>query len=186
MKSKSSLKAIVASCVLALGAMSVAQAQGVQADIAPQGKCYKGEYRGHGKGMGMGLMNIINPRMIEDLKLTDAQKTQYQALEHFQKQVFERRQAGFKEMAVQRKKQLDSGELDLKALFETHDAEQAKAMADHREFKTKLLAFWDGLNADQKATVTKALKDKQERVAKRGDGKRDGSGARSGRNMPQN
>lgn len=188
MKKPSQLKALVAACVLAVGTASVAHAQaGAGAgQQAPQGKFQKSEMRSQGKMgmMGSPTMGLMNPRIVEDLNLTDAQKTEYKAIDDFQKEVIAKRKEGFKKMSELRAKQMESGSLDLEALFAADNVERAAAMKDHQEFQGKVLNFWKTLDNDQKAKVSKALADKQERMQqrkdKRGSGPRDGSGPRSG------
>ena len=186
MKKQGHLKSIVAASILALGVASVAQAQpaqgqGPQAQQGQMQRSMKG-----GPGMGAGPMSIVSPRIIEDLNLTDAQKAQYKAIDDFQKEVMTKRKEGFTKLNDLRAKQMESGSLDLEALFAADNVERAQAMKDHQEFQTKVLDFWKTLDTDQKAKVSEAFTAKQERMSKRmqnkqgkQQGPRDGSGPRA-------
>ena len=184
MNKQTRLKGIVAATILALGVVSVAQAQPGQGGQGPQGQSQRADKRGPGApGMGMGPMSIVSPRIIEDLNLNDTQKAQYQAIDDFQKEVFTKRKEGFTKMKELREQQMASGKLDLAALFAADDVERAEAMKDHQQFKTKVLDFWKTLDDDQKVKVSKAFTDKQERMGKRMQEKRDGQ--RGGQRAPQ-
>ena len=56
-------------------------------------------------------------------------------------------------------------------------------MKDHQQFKTKVLDFWKTLDDDQKVKVSKAFTEKQDRMGKRMQDKRDGQ--RGGQRAPQ-
>ena len=118
--------------------------------------------RPHHEGVGP-----FHPRLIDSLKLTDEQKTKFDDLRKVQKEAWEKRAQGFKDLKELREKQLESGDINFSVLFAAEDKIQAEASNDKQTYRSKLVAFWDGLTADQKAQVIKDQKERKERFKDR-------------------
>ncbi|ETD72872.1 hypothetical protein V757_01660 [Pelistega indica] len=148
---------------LALSAIALGVSVGSSYAVTPsdaQGKMpqnHRFELNGeklHHEGMGP-----FHPRLIESLKLTDEQKTKFDDLRKVQKEAWEKRAQGFKNLKELREKQLESGDINFSALFAEEDKIQAEASNDKQTYRSKLVAFWDSLTADQKAQVIKDQKE---------------------------
>ncbi len=106
-------------------------------------------------GLGAG-----NQKLVDDLKLTDDQKTKLQSIKDERKAAREPNREVFKKYQEERRKQLDSGDIDPKALLaakkDLHDSfEQRRA-----DNEAKWLGLWDTFSDEQKATVVKYFKDR--------------------------
>lgn len=106
-------------------------------------------------GLGAG-----SQKLVDDLKLTDEQKTTLKSIKDEHKAAREPNREAFRKYQEERRKQLDSGNVDPKALLEAqkemHEGFEKK-MADDQ---AKWLGLWDTFSAEQKATVVKYFKER--------------------------
>lgn len=126
----------------------------------------------HGKG-SMGHMRhaaIVIPglgpadqKLVDNLKLTDEQKTKLQSIKDEQKAARGNDREAFNKYREERRKQLDSGNVDPKALLaaqkDLHDSFEQKRADD----ENKWLGLWDTFSDEQKATVVKYYKDRSDK-----------------------
>ncbi|HBP30208.1 MAG: Spy/CpxP family protein refolding chaperone [Advenella sp.] len=106
-------------------------------------------------GLGAGSQALV-----DDLKVTDEQKATLKTIKDEHKAAREPNHEAFRNYLEERRKQLDSGKVDPKALLEVqkdmHEGFEKK-MADDQ---AKWLGLWDTFSAEQKATVVKYFKDR--------------------------
>ena len=132
-------------------------------------KHHKGEGRKHGhhRRGDMGRAAIMIPglgpgsqKLVDDLKLTDDQKATLKTIQDERKAAREPNREAFRKYQEARRQQLDSGNVDPKALLEAqkemHDGFEKK-MADDQ---AKWLGLWDTFSPEQKTTVVKYFKDR--------------------------
>ncbi|WP_186018922.1 periplasmic heavy metal sensor [Burkholderia gladioli] len=149
MYKKTSLVAIAAATVLALSFDAAARA----ADPAgPQGGPGMHHHWHHG-----GPMEVFK-RLHDQLKLTPAQEQQYQAAEATAKQNREAMRQNFEQGRSQFEAAQNQPILDLDALAAARHQIGEQNRQLHEQTEKAWLAFYDGLNDQQKTQVSTALK----------------------------
>ncbi len=113
-------------------------------------------------GLGAG-----NQKLVDDLKLTDEQQTKLKAIKDEHKEARKPNREAFSKYQQERSKQLESGNIDPKALLEAQK-EMHENMANKRsDDQAKWLGLWDTFSADQKATVVKYFKARSDKWEER-------------------
>jgi len=132
------------------------------------GKHHKGDHkRGHHRMGNMRHAAIVIPglgggsqKLVDDLKLTDEQKTTLKTIQDEQKAAREPNREAFRQYKEERRKQLESGDIDPKALLAAQKDMRDGFEKKHADEESKWLGLWDTFNADQKATVVKYFKER--------------------------
>ncbi|MGS0896549.1 periplasmic heavy metal sensor [Burkholderia stagnalis] len=163
MYKKTSRVAMAAAAVLAL---AFGTAQAAQPDDAPQpggpGMHQKG-WHGHHGGGPFGVIMKLH----DQLKLNASQEQQWQAAIDTMKQGREAMRKSHEQMREQFKAQQNQPILDLSAMHAARQqAEQQNAQL-REQTSAAWLAFYNGLNDQQKTTVSTALKQQFARMEQR-------------------
>jgi periplasmic protein CpxP/Spy len=152
MYKKTSRFLAIAAASLAL-TMGVAQAQTPPSD-GPGGPGGPGMHHMHGGGFMMGLKKLH-----DKLNLNADQEKQWQAALDTMKQNHEQMRKIHEQMKQQFESMKNQPILDMNALHNAHQqAEQQKAQL-HEQSAQAWLAFYNGLNDQQKTTVSTAIKE---------------------------
>ncbi|WP_186107490.1 periplasmic heavy metal sensor [Burkholderia gladioli] len=160
MYKKTSLVAIAAATVLALSFGAAARA----ADPAgPQGGPGMHHHWHHG-----GPMEVFK-RLHDQLKLTPTQEQQYQAAEATAKQNREAMRQNFEQGRSQFEAAQNQPILDLDALAAARHQIGEQNRQLHEQTEKAWLAFYDGLNDQQKTQVSTALKQQFAKMKARHD-----------------
>lgn len=123
----------------------------------------------HHKAMRDGIMvpgvGPLPKRVVDDLKLTEAQQKQLEQARAGQRELGKSMREGGKSHRHAVAKQLEEGKLDPRALLSEREANKGKFEAERRAQRDRWLGLWDSLDASQQAKVAEHLK---AREAKRG------------------
>jgi hypothetical protein len=123
----------------------------------------------HGQHSGMG-MGHDHQAVLDKLGLTPAQKLQYDAVKTARKDMFKAKQANMAARQKAMTEQLSKDQMDPRAMIELNKQSRAGMQAKRTDAEQKWLAFWDGLNAEQRKTFTAYMKSKQENHAHKHQG----------------
>lgn len=123
------------------------------------------KHHGHGGDQGMGQ---LPQAVIDQLALTPAQKTQFDAAQAARKELWDSRTAMRDTQQKAMAEQFAKDTIDPRAML----AMQKKARnerEDHMDaVSQKWLSFWDGLSAAQKTTISNYMKSQHAQRAQRG------------------
>jgi uncharacterized membrane protein len=146
-----------ASFALSMGAINAAHAQ----DAAPAntaGAHHAGWHGAHGRHGGPGGFMRGLKKLHDKLNLNASQEKQYQAALDTAKQNREAMRANFRQFRQQLAALKQQPVIDMNALHDAHQrlAQQNRPLREQTE--GAWLAFYNGLNGQQKATISDALK----------------------------
>ncbi|PJX23755.1 hypothetical protein CAP48_11760 [Advenella sp. S44] len=138
-------------------------------------KHHKAEGQKHGRHhRGMRNAAIVIPglgggsqKLVDDLKLTEEQQTKLKAIKDERKEAHKPNREAFREYQQERSKQLESGNIDPKALLEAQKEMHADFAKKRTDDQAKWLGLWDTFSADQKATVVKYFKERSDKWKER-------------------
>ena len=119
----------------------------------------------HGQQREMRRAAIVIPglgggsqKLVDDLKLNDEQKAKLKSIQDEQKASRQPDREAFKKYRELRNSQLESGNIDPKALLEEQKALYEQFQQRHADNDAKWLGLWDTFSDEQKATVVKYFK----------------------------
>lgn len=129
-------------------------------------KHHKGDGQKHGyHRKGMRHAAIVIPglgggsqKLVDDLKLTEEQQAKLKAIKDEHKAAREPNREAFRDYKQERSKQLESGNIDPKALLEAQKDMHEGFAQKRADDQAKWLGLWDTFSAEQKATVVKYFK----------------------------
>ncbi|WP_246795699.1 periplasmic heavy metal sensor [Burkholderia perseverans] len=154
MYKKTSRMAIAAAAVLALSFGAAAQAQTASAPVPPAGAHGGPGHHWHHHGGPYAVFK----RLHDQLKLNAQQEQQYQAAEATAKQNHQAMRQSFEQARSQFQAAQNQPILDLDALHSARQQAEQQNTLLREQTERAWLAFYDGLNDQQKTTVSAALK----------------------------
>ncbi|MFW8565344.1 hypothetical protein [Orrella sp. 11846] len=176
MRKATYIRPLIAGLALTL-ASGVAMAQG-------HGKKHDGEFHSQRGGqncqqfkkhgdrgfkMGAGMQMQLPAPVLEQLKLTDAQKLKYHDAQTASKAMFD---ANRERMQKLRKADKEAApNFDPKAMFEQQNERFAQFQKSRETIQGQWLGFWDSLSADQRSIIQTHYKDRFEQRKARGERK---------------
>lgn len=183
MKHSSYIRPLIAGLTLAIASgVTFAQNKGPGAGDGQQGQMQRsGECdhagKGHGgkghdgKGHGgkgdrqarQGMKMQLPADVLASLKLTDAQKAQYEQAQTATAAMRQSMKQGMKEGRGQGREQMMGQNFDPKAMFERQNARFAQMQAARETIQKQWLGFWDGLNEQQKTVIQDHFKSRMQR-----------------------
>ena len=111
----------------------------------------------HGRGGDQG-MGQLPQTVIDQLALTPAQKTQYDAAQAARKELWTNRSATRDAQQKAMAEQFSKDTIDPRAMLELRKKARADMETRMDGVSQKWLTFWDGLSATQKTTVSGYMK----------------------------
>lgn len=124
----------------------------------------------HFKAMRDGIMvpgvGPLPKRVVDDLKLTEAQRQQLEQARAGQRELGRAMREGGKSHRQAVAKQLEAGQLDPRALLTQREADKGKVEAGMKAQRDRWLSLWDSLDATQQAKVADHLKAREAKRAK--------------------
>ncbi len=119
----------------------------------------------HGQKREMRRAAIVIPglgagsqKLVDDLKLNEDQKAKLKSIKDEQKASRQPDREAFNKYRELRNSQLESGNIDPKALLQEQKAVHEQFQQRHMDNEAKWLGLWDTFNDEQKATVVKYFK----------------------------
>ena len=135
---------------------------------------HHGHHGHHGKHHNMmrGAIMVpglgpINKKVVESLKLTDAQQAQVKEARDAQRAAFKQMREAGKSRHQALAAQLEGGKIDPRALLAERGKSRDAFRPQFEEIQNKWLAVWDGLDEAQQAQIATHLKERQARIAER-------------------
>lgn len=140
------------------------------APVATQAAPTTSAMSGHGPQADKKAMHQNHQAIAEKLGLTPAQKIQFDDAQAARKAIRQAKQASKVERQKVMSAQLNQEQMDPRALIDFNKQSQAAMQAKRAVAEQKWLAFWDGLNAEQRKTFTAYMKAKQQNHAQKQHG----------------